>query len=168
MLVVNKRGSRRADNKYLIREALTLNYIIILIYIDLKSAFDTVWGQGVIYKLMELGVNGNLLKTLNDFFNKRKNKIYYNGEVSQEFQVEAGTPQGSVLSPTLFNLMIQDIPRKEGINLYIYADDITIGCSSSDVREMRRNLENYLKVFDKWITDRGLLPVCQVTLYNNF
>ena len=122
----------------------------------MKNAFDSIWGEGLIYKLIQLGINGNLLKILYSFFTDRKNKVLFNNKTSSPFNIQAGTPQGSVLSPTLFNLMLQDIPLDENINTYVYADDITISATNKNPQVAKENLQNYLDIFSAWTKEWGL------------
>ena len=79
-----------------------------------------------------------------------------NNKISTERLVRAGTPQGSVLSPILFNVMLSDIPQRDGIEINSYADDITISCKSRSPTELRTKLQDYLRVFEKWAKDWGL------------
>ena len=139
-----------------IRKCLSNRLIYLVLYVDLKSAFDTVWGDGVILKLIEKGLKGRLIATLRNFFKDRWIKVLVEGEKSEAKEMSAGTPQGSVLSPLLFNIMLNDIPRFEGIDQYIYADDITLAASGSTMRECKRGLQHYIKEFTKWCREWGL------------
>ena len=47
-----------------IRSCLADNFITLVVYVDLKNAFDSIWGEGLIYKLIQKGLKGNFLKTL--------------------------------------------------------------------------------------------------------
>ena len=83
-------------------------------------------------------------------------KVVVDGVYSSVYEILAGTPQGSVLSPILFNLMLHDIPKSDGIEILTYADDITILTTGNDITDVKLNLENYLKKFVQWTKDWGL------------
>ena len=59
------------------------------------------------------------------FLNNRRLKVALDGKFSQEYPVNAGVPQGSILGLTLFLLYINDLPDSVICNIAIYADDTT-------------------------------------------
>ena len=151
----------RIDNE--IRSSLSNNNISIFVYVDLQNAFDSIWCEGLISKLIDFGLSGHLLNILHSFLTNRKNRVKYKNEYSNFFLTEAGTPQGSILSPTLFNLMLSDLPKNDNIKQYIYADDITLSSTHLDTAIARKNMSDYLKIFSKWTKDWGpknLVPSC--------
>ena len=69
--------------------------------------------------------------------------------------MEAGTPQGAVLSPTLFNLFVDDLRdclNLQDIHLAQYADDIALWCSCKDPKEAERKMNEALEQIAKWTT----------------
>ena len=66
---------------------------------DNSKAFDRVWHDGIIFKLTQNGISGNLLNLLRDSLNERKQRIVLNGQFFTWKNVIAGVPQGSILSP---------------------------------------------------------------------
>ena len=58
--------------------------------------------KGLIYKLKENGLKGNLLDTLTNFLNNRKQRVVLNSQHSKWANIEAGVLQGSILGPLLF------------------------------------------------------------------
>ena len=76
------------------------------VFLDTPKAFDKVWHNGLIYKLKQNAVAGNLLDTLTNFLKERKERVILNGQYSTWTNVEAGVPQGSILGPLLFLILI--------------------------------------------------------------
>ena len=52
------------------------------IFLDIAKAFDKVWHDGIIFKLTQNGISGNLLNLLRDFLNERKQRVVLNGQFS--------------------------------------------------------------------------------------
>ena len=67
------------------------------VFLDISKAFDKVWYKGLIYKLKQNCISGNLLDTITDFLNSRKKRVAINGQFSSRAGIEAGVPQGSML-----------------------------------------------------------------------
>ena len=76
------------------------------VFLDISKAFDKVWHDGIIYKLTQNGISGNLLNLLEDFLKERKQRVVLNGQVSTWKKINAGVPQGSILGPLLFFIYI--------------------------------------------------------------
>ena len=65
------------------------------VFLDISKAFDKVWHKGLIFKLSQNGISGNLLGILSDFLSDRKQKVVRNGQKSTWENVNTGVPQGS-------------------------------------------------------------------------
>jgi hypothetical protein len=81
------------------------------VFLGIEKAFDITWHPGLLYKLSKLEFSINLIKLLGSFLSQRKFRVSVEGEISTPKEMQAGVPQVSFLSPTLFNVYINDAPK---------------------------------------------------------
>ena len=99
------------------------------LFLDLKDAFDRANRQIILHLLAEMGIKGKLLAWIKDYLTDRKVYFLFQAERSSERELELGTPQGGVLSPTLFNILMNAILNTKlpkGVTTVIYTDEILI------------------------------------------
>ena len=94
------------------------------IYLDFAKAFDKV-DHGIILKKMSLlGIRGRLHQWIKSFLTSRTQMVMVNGVLSDPAPVVSGVPQGSVIGPLLFLILIGDIDQKVAHSfLTSFADD---------------------------------------------
>ena len=98
-----------------------------VLYIDFSKAFDKIPTDILLSKLNKLSVPNNLIKLIFALLDNRKQIVRIGGSDSEPLEITSGVPQGSPLSPTLFNLFIDDLLRlKFSSNICAYADDIKL------------------------------------------
>lgn len=103
-------------------------------FVDLKGAFDRANKDVIMEELTLQGVRGRLLSWIRDYLYGRRAQVVFQGATSTEEVFELGTLQGGVLSPMLFNILMDKIARwpfPGNTQVIIYADDILVQCSSS-------------------------------------
>ena len=100
--------------------------------LDISKAFDRVCHAGLLHKLKSYGISGQIFGLISSFLSNRRLRVVLDGKSLQEYPVNAGVPQGSILGPTLFLLYINDLPDNVICNIVIYADDTTLYSSKCD------------------------------------
>ena len=97
------------------------------LYIDLSKAFDTQSFDIILYKLNYYGIAGTELQLLTNYLKNRKQYVIFNNHESDLTEITTGVPQGSILGPLLFSIIINDLKKSsKKLRFFMYADDTTI------------------------------------------
>lgn len=128
------------------------------VFLDIEKAYDTMWREGLLIKLDRMGIGGKMYNFILDFLSQRTFRVRVGSENSDEFTVESGIPQGSVISPILFNLMIHYIfvklgQESEGL---LYADDAVIWKRGKNIPYITTIMQKGIKSLEQWGIDWGL------------
>ena len=109
--------------------------------LDISKAFDRVWHADLLHKLKSYGISGHIFGLTSSFLCNRWLRVVLDGKSSQEYPVNAGVPQGSILSPTLFLLYINDLPDDVIYYIAIYAHDTTLYSKCDQASYLWQQLE---------------------------
>ena len=112
----------------------------VVVFLDLEKAFEIASPVSILTALAEKGINGYMLRWLQDYFHGRSARVKFQGHLSTYHRLENGTPQGGVLSPTLFNILmvrLLDTPLPNGTHLISYADDVALVVTGAISRATR-------------------------------
>ncbi len=97
-----------------------------VVFLDVSKAFDKVYHKGLLHKLEQLGICGNLLKWLESYLSNRQQRVVINGKMSDPRPINASVPQGSILGPLLFLVYVNDLVDDLQTTPYLFADDYLI------------------------------------------
>ena len=114
------------------------------------KAFDKAWHKGLTFKLKSYGVDGSLLKFMENYITGRQQRVVLNGQTSSLKNILAGVPQGSVLGPLLFLIYINDLPNGIESMCKIFADDTSLFSKVKDATFSDTQLNNELNKISKW------------------
>lgn len=121
--------------------------------IDFEKAFDSANQEAILIKAAKMGITGLPLRFINNFLKDRTFQIIIGDSKTEKEKNIRGVPQGSPLSPTLFNILMSDLEVTEEVHKIIYADDVTLITSSKDIEEAINKLKVGLKKVSEW-TDK--------------
>ena len=93
--------------------------------LNISKAFDRVWHAGLLHKLKSYGISGQIFGLISSFLSNRRLRVVLDEKSSQEYPVNAGVPQESILGPTLVLLYINEHSDDVICNSVIYADNTT-------------------------------------------
>lgn len=143
-------------------------------FLDLKKAFDKVWWDGLLYKLLRMGIRGRPLRWLRAFLSNRYIRVTHNQSVSGWKQITSGVPQGSVLAPLLFlvyiNDLLVDIDTQTACMPLAFADDLNITPKAHDGHEGDEYLSQALKICSRWAVRWKMewgIKKCGIVCFNN-
>ena len=133
---------------------------LFICFVDLKKAFDTISRHGLIYKLLQLKLSTKFIQIVKNMYQDVTACIKTKKGLTTNFPINVGTKQGCNLSPTLFNLFINDLPtqfdneckpvsiNKNELSCLMYADDLVIFSKSEiGMKNCLKSLESYC---NKW------------------
>ena len=123
--------------------------VLLSCFFDISRAYDQVWHARLLQKI---GLSGKIFNYIKTFLTGRSMQVRWKGAMSAAKQIEMGVPQGSVIAPLLFNIMVRDVESclQGKVVLTMYADDLAIWLDTHVRRphkENNRNMEISMKTF---------------------
>ena len=126
-----------------------------VISLDISKAFDRVWHNGLLAKLPMFGLHHTLIKWMSSFLSDRSITIRVDGNLSNLHSINSGVPQGSVISPVLFILFINDLLSSTSSTIFSFADDTYLNSSfSSNPQHLAySNISSYRNISASLLTN---------------
>ena len=153
-----------------------------VVYLDFSKAFDKVDHTIVLQKMKNLGINGQVYTWMESFLRNRYQSVSVNGVTSDPQRVISGVPQGSVLGPLIFLLLIRDIDQDVLYSIVMsFADDTRATKSVKSINDIEK-LQSDLQRIYKWTDDNNMelndikfellrygpnQPITRILLYNS-
>jgi hypothetical protein len=129
-------------------------------FLDIAKAYPSVWRKGLWHKLLEMGINGRMLRVLKSLYARCEVGVRVGGKVEEWYEEFVGVREGCVLSPILFALYINGLAEElnaEGCGVMIggkrmsclmFADDIVLLADSKEA--LQTSLDVAWKYSRKW------------------
>jgi hypothetical protein len=121
------------------------------VFLDVNAAFDRVWHKGLLYKLKQV-FSDSYYRLFTSFFEDRCFSVRQGQIYSSLQEINAGVPQGSILSPTFYNFYTSDLPMMNGTMIATYADDTAIMAAAEKPEDTSLMLQRQLDLFQDWLT----------------
>jgi len=124
---------------------------------DIKNTFNSVSWNNILRETYAKEVPPYLCRVLDDYFHERKLR-YNTGGPEEEKNITSGVPQGSVLGPTLWNILYDGLLRETlpvGVEFLAYADDLAFVGKSIYVFELEKMLSVGAEIVRTWLSNNG-------------
>ena len=157
-----RRGRRLEDNVFTLQGVCSLRKCrgqnTYLAFLDMSKAFDRVWRDGAFYLLWKYGIKGKIWRLFREMYRHVSNKVLFGDIESEWYEQEFGLKQGCVASPTLFNVLMNELTsdlNNSGvgieiadilINNLLFADDIVLMANNeADLKRLLDVTSNFAK-----------------------
>ena len=127
-----------------------------VVYLDFSKAFDKVDHSVVLKKMSKLKIGGRVGKWLYSFLTGRTQTVVISGSKSATAPVVSGVPQGTVLGPIIFLILISDIDQdvREAF-ISSFADDTRVGRAVKNAQDAQ-SLQCALNAIYKWADENNM------------
>ena len=140
-----------------IRGAFVKKQHAVAIFFDLEKAYDTTWKFGIMSDLFKLGFRGHLPIFIKNFLADRSFQVRVGSTLSDTHQQELGVPQGSILSPLLFCIKLNEIVKsvQADTECALFVDDFALCARGSTLARVERQLQLCVNKIQDWIDGNG-------------
>ena len=119
------------------------------VFLDIFTAFDKVWHDGLIFTLKSYGAEGELISLIRNYLQNREQRVVLDGQTSGWRKINSGAPHGSVLGPLLFLVYI-NLPDGITPMCKIFDDDTSLFSKVFDICKSVTELNTDLKKISQW------------------
>ncbi|XP_064485972.1 uncharacterized protein LOC135398500 [Ornithodoros turicata] len=139
-----------------------------VVFFDIKAAFDSVPINTVMDSLVDPGIGGKAAAFIRALLSDRSFRVRLGSTLSSPRRQNLGLPQGSILSPLLFNLVMAGLPKAlpattPPLQLSIYADDICLWTNGKGPWKVKKTIQEGVDATTEYIRGLGFTPSAEKT-----
>ena len=139
------------------KDALDKGKYVACVSMDLSKAFDCLPHCLALCKLKACGLSTNSCKLIASYLYKRKQRVKINAVRSDWEDLNKGIPQGSILGPLIFNILLNDIFYFVNTgSIYNYADDDYVSVQHDELGLVKKVLKQETLQLVKWFSDNAM------------
>jgi hypothetical protein len=154
-----------------VSESLIRKKNVCCVFFDIAAAFDKVWHNGLLFKLIKINTPDFIITWIKEFLSNRSFSVKINNYSSEPHPISTGVPQGAVLSPVLFSIFINDIPLQHSKNRkysLLFADDLVSFFIFKKRGKIQNEIQRYLTLVEKWLITWRLMMAPNKCSHNTF
>ena len=156
---------------YKIEKRIAKKGYVIGTFLDIEGAFDNVSHKAIAEAVYATPVDKSTAGWIINMVTNRQLTITHK-TATKRFRVRRGCPQGGILSPFLWNLVVDDLLRYTAKEipgyLQAFADDLVVLCESNDLEVARSRTITTIKSIERWCQSKGLKISALKTKIINF
>ena len=144
--------------EYEIRKGIAEGDVTVVVFFDLKAAYDSVDHKLLLNALAKLGIGGKLLSWIEEFLKDRYISTIVEDHISKALKITQGVPQGSGISCILFILLLSTLPYAtlHPVKSKEYADDVAFSFTANTIEEADCHMQIAIDIFADWAKETGL------------
>ena len=141
-----------------IRYGIDNQRVTLLVLLDFSNAFNTVDYDLLLAILKSINISSKATEWFSSYLHSRKQSIKVDGKLSSVCHINAGVPQGSVLSPLLFSIFVNTLAPHITSSHHLYADDLQIytTVATNNICSAVTKINSDLQIISTWSKSFGL------------
>lgn len=124
----------------------------LVLYFDIKKAYDRVCRRQLLIKLNKLGLPSELWIYIKNLIFGNEVSVVSRNAISKPYYPEEGVPQGGILSPLLWNIFFADIDEiaSDPCSKFAFADDLAVVFSGKSIDDLVIRANSYVEKLCLW------------------